>query len=329
MEIMDRLFFPTMRKECSNSITGCVPLNWDCFIDRTVFINFYVKTLYKKILQYLFRKTIFDEKMKSKLGIFHDNFLKTEQNLGFISLLTNAIYNCEMTVLKYDPKTNTIDRVNNYEDVKPQDVNVCVMDFSKNRAEILLLMQYAGMLYDLLESEQKKTKVSNSITFKVSNLTAKVGNIEKGTIEEQAINVKNAINNGDMAVIDSESTIETGTIDLSPETKTEGTLKENIAQIMGLPLNFLFGTSTAGIGSSGENDTDSLERAMQTNFEIYWRPYAEKLFNTKIKYKAENWQLIRNCVDILDYVETSMVLSEEQKKIVVRDIFESIGYGLN
>jgi hypothetical protein len=317
----------SMGKETSDIISGCVPMNWDFFIEKNVYIEFYVRTLYKKILRYLFRKTIFDNKIKEKLNIFQDNFLNTEQNLGFISLLANAICQCETTVLRYDPKTNAIERINKQDNINPRDVNVCAVDFSKNKAEILLLSQYASMLYDLLESEQKKTKVSNSITFKVGDLTAKVGTLEKGSVEKQAKNIKDAINNGDMAVIDAESSIEMGTTDLRSEAKTEETIKQNIAEAIGLPLNFLFGANTAGIGASGENDTDSLERAMQTNFEIYWRPYVEKLFDTKIKYKAENWQLIRNCRDILDYVETSALLTEEQKQTIAGDILESIGYG--
>jgi hypothetical protein len=311
----------------SNVANVSIPMGWDYYIDKDTFIEFYIKTIYKKILQYLFHKTIFDNNMDKKLNVFQDNFLNTEQNLGFISLLTDAIYRCESQVFRYDSGTNTIEKFSYRDGINANDRHICVVDFSKNKSGILLLSQYVNMLYNLLTSEQKKANISNSLTFKINDLTDKVGMIEKKSVEQQALNIKNSILRGDMAVIDAGSSIDIGNTDITPETKTEETIKQNIAQVIGLPLNFLFGTSTAGIGASGENDTDSLERAMQTNFEIYWKPYVEKLFNIKIKYKVENWQLIRNCRDILDYVETSTLLSEEQKQTIVNDILESIGYG--
>ena len=316
-----------MLRTGGNSDNSITEIEIDNYFElkKTDFIYIFLSALYQRIFNYCWSRTIIKNK-KFNEAILFDCFLKTAQKKGFISLMIDALIFQKQEIFTYDPLLNTIEiKVynENYK-LKEKVSNEIVVDFKSNQ-KINLLKQYASIYFDCLHSLAEKSKINGALILKLATLTDNISLDEKLSVKQQALSVQNGINKGNGAVVDSQSSIELLNADCEPEQKQIENIKQEISSFFdGMPLNFLFGTSTAGIGASGENDTDSLERSIYAFFNTYWRPYFNNLFNDNIDFKVENWRQIANARDIINIVETTEYLDEENKKEIILNIFRSI-----
>lgn len=307
-----------------NSITE-IDINDYFELKKVDFIYIFLSALYQRIFNYCWSRTIVKNKKFNETILF-DCFLKTAQTKGFISLMIDALIFGKQEILTYDPILNVIE-IKNYDnnhEINKKVKNQIILDFTSNK-KIYLLKQYASIYYDCLHSLAEKSKINGALILKLATLTDNISLDEKLSVKQQALSVQSGINNGNGAVIDSKSDIDLLNADCEPEQKQIENIKQEISSFFdGMPLNFLFGTSTAGIGASGENDTDSLERSIYSFFNTYWKPYFNGLFADNIDFKVENWRQIANARDIINIVETTEYLDEKNKKEIILNIFRSI-----
>jgi hypothetical protein len=246
---------------------------------------------------------------------------------GLISILVNSLLENNPVILEYHKSVNTITsenyNANNFvvNDLKP---NSCIADYGQKQSEVKLLSYYAGTIYNTYRSIENKIQVSNAIVVIFKQLSDKISYVERESLRKQLQEFRKAVESGGIAYLDS-AKLQYGIADVGNETKVQEANKENIANALNLPLNFLFGTTTQGLGTRHEEDSLSLDRTMRKNFVSLWQPIVEKLFHIKISYAIDKYRLSETHKSFLDWVETSGMIDEQSKKEITANILLSNG----
>jgi hypothetical protein len=265
-------------------------------ISEEDFCHLYLYNIYDRILKYCYKKSVNIKNFDS--SILYNNFLNTEQNIGFFELLINAILKKAKTILRYDKKTNTIEKIK-FEEYN--EVTDCYLDFS-NYKVMNLLNEYARLMYKSLNAIGVKSNVNNAIILKVHKLTDNVGLNAKSEIEEQGRAIKNALVNGSGAMIDALSSVEVLESKTSSEQEIVADLEKQISLLLGLPIFFLFGNQRSGLWESN-TEIFKIENGMEPLFLTLWKPYFNKLFSQDIRYKIELWENIEKSKELISFIE--------------------------
>ncbi|MDR1498711.1 MAG: hypothetical protein LBS34_00280 [Rickettsiales bacterium] len=306
-----------------------IPLSFGLDIQERDYKRLFVKNIYSNIFEYLLTKTNFTRESEREMvfNLSFNNSEKTSQMNGLISILVNSLLDNNPVILRYNKSVNTITEenynANNFSinDLKP---NSCIADYSQKQSEVKLLSYYARTIYNTYKSIENKTRVSNAIVVIFERLSDKINFVERKSFVKQLKEFKRAVESGGLAYLDN-AKLQYGIADVNNEIKVQENNRENIANALNLPLNFLFGTTTQGLGTRHEEDSLSLDRTMQKNFVSLWQPIIEKLFNIKISYAIDKYRLSETHKSFLDWVETSGMVDEQSKKEITANILLSNG----
>jgi hypothetical protein len=307
---------------------GDLPNIFPFSVDRIDFINSDIKNIFSKILTDCLEKTqgIPEKFMPS----FWDNCLVSEANKGLITLLAEAIANKHDLFLTYREgvlRRATFEEISqikvDYERTGSSPVGVYIS--FKHYQMIDILKVYSGMEYDALCSLHKSMNVAKSLQFKMSNLRASVGALDATITKEQAKTIACGLRDGKDVLLDGDDEIVTATVDMEPTEKAIRFLDAKRSFYLGLPISYITGEQTGGIGSTGEGDTKAIERGLRAFWISILKPAVSAIFGVeKIKFRSQDFRQIDSALNAIRTFElvSDDLISLESKRLIVSTLLD-------
>jgi hypothetical protein len=92
-----------------------------------------------------------------------------------------------------------------------------------------------------------------------------------------------------------------------------------------MPLSYVDGEQTPGIGSTGEADTRAVERGLKQYYITIIKPTLEALFGIKTTFKSNDFRMIASGLEALktfELVQDNTLMSQENMKLIVSKLFD-------
>lgn len=323
MGFFDRFFQSATTAQSSNSLPNIFPLA----LSKDVFIQSDIEQTYRKILTDVIDRTHgIPEKVEPSLW---DNCLQSEAQAGLISLLAEAMTKKRDLFLVY--KRGVIRKALQHEEAtirqdyakSGESYQGVFISFRKyKRTEMLEL--YSAFEYCVLGSLNKTLNISKAVQVKINDLRASVSLADSDLAVSQARSIANALQNGNDVLLDKNDSIESATPDTSSTEKAIVFLDAKRAFVLGLPLAYVSGEQTGGLGSTGEADMRAVERGLKQYFVSIIRPVVEILFGVTVEFRTEDFRQTTTALQVLkDFELTSdEYLSRESKQQIVARVFD-------
>ncbi len=260
-----------------------------------------------------------------------DNCVQNEANNGLISLLAQAMAEQSDLYLVYVESVKVLRRATREEQAKIQDdykaenkssVGVYISFKNYRRTEVLLI--YSAFEYCILASLNKTLNLSKAIQFKMSEMRSSVALIDSSKAIDQAKGLAKSLGKGFDVMLDAKDIIETAKPDTSSTEKAMTFLDAKRAFILGLPLSYISGIQTGGIGSTGEADMRAVERGLKQYFVSILRPALKAIFDINTEFKSQDFRQVTSAIEVLktfDLVSDDN-LSQAAKQDIIARMFE-------
>lgn len=294
----------------------------------SVFIKADILSTYSKILtDVVDRTTGLAEKDEPALW---DNCLQSETSKGLITLLSEAMHEQADLFLVY--KTGVLRIATNEEKTKiladykksaSSDVGIFVSFRNFKKTEMLKI--YSSFEYCALSSLNKSVNIAKAVQVKISDLRKSVSMADSAVAKEQGKSIARALGNGKDVMLDKLDEITTAQIDMEPTEKAIAFLDAKRAYILGLPISYISGEQTPGIGSTGEADMRAVERGLKQYYNQIIGPVFKALFDTDTKFKSQDFRQMTSNLELLktfELITADAGISQESKNEIVWSIFD-------
>lgn len=323
MGIMDAFNFKTGASSLAVTIPNIYPLS--CQFD--LFVKADLKYIYTKILTDVVQRTQgIGDKIQTALW---DNCLESEASKGLISLIAEAMVDkAELCltyrndVLRKATQEETAQIKSDYKASNKSSVGVFISFKSYDRTDMLKI--YSGMEYAVLNSLNKSMNLSKAIQLKMANMRKSVGGFDSAQIVEQAKAIATGLSEGEDVLLDKEDAIETSTPEMSSTEQAIRLLDAKRAFFLSMPISYVTGLQTSGIGSTGEADTLAVERGLAQYYVSIIKPVMSALFRAETKFKSQNFRLIGPALEAAKTFEliSDDHISHEQKGVILRGLLD-------
>ena len=306
----------------SSSSDSHLPVIFPLGLNKDDFIRADLISTYQKILTDVVERT-HGLKEADKKALW-DNCLQSEANIGLVTYLAESmtmkrdlflVFKDQVLRVAEDKERVAIE--NDYKTKGESTVGVFV-SFKKYRRTDMLLI-YSDFEYCTLSSLNKVVNLSKAVQVKISKLRSTVSLHDVEIAKAQAKEMADALEQGRAVLMDREDAIETATPDIAPTEKAISFLDSKRAWYLGLPLAYITGEQTAGIGSSGENDMRAVERGLQQYFVSIIKPVCDALFKVSVEFRSQDFRQIQSGVELgkgLTLIDDSLVSLETKQKIM-------------
>ena len=289
------------------------------------FLRSDISATYSKILTDTLERTFgIPEKVQPLLW---DNCVQSEANNGLVSLLCEAmvkksdlflVYKSDVNVLRVatNPEQQQIQK--DYKDKGESTAGVYVS--FKNYKPTDMLRIYSALEYSILASLHKSVNLSKAVQLKMADLRASVSLADAGIATAQAQALATALAAGRDVFMDARDIITTATPDISPTEKAIAFLDGKRAFILNLPLAYISGLQTGGIGASGEADMRAIERGLKQFYFSIIKPVVEVVFSCQTKFKSQDTRMITSALETLktfELVADNEFVSKESMRLIV------------
>lgn len=298
-------------------------------VDSVAFIKSDIEATYTKILTDTLERT--HGIPKEVTPLLWDNCVANETQYGLVSLLVNAMVNQRDLCIVYKKALKVIRVATREEEVKIKkdytDTGVStegVFISFRNYHRTNMLKIYSALEYCILTSLHKTVNISKAVQIKISDLRSSVSLADASVPEAQARALALALKNGMDVFLDVKDQITTSTPDVSPTEKAIGFLDAKRAFYLGLPLAYISGLQTGGIGASGEADTQAIERGLKQYFFTIIHPVLLALFEADTEFKSQDFKQMNSALEALRTFElvSDNVLSNASKKDIIARMFD-------
>lgn len=310
-------------KELSNSeIEEIFPLA----LQQTDFIHSDILHTYLKILTDVIERT-HGLKKEFEASLW-DNCLQNEASRGLVTLLAEAMTYKRDLFLVYVPSVKLL-RVadakeqeqirEDYKKSGESSVGVFVSFKKYRRTEMLEI--YSAFEYCVLAGLNKKLNVSKALQLKINELRASTSLADSSVAVEQAKSIAKALKNGNDVMIDKNDEILAASVDMSADEKSIMFLDSKRAFILDLPIAYVTGEQTGGIGSSGENDMRAVERGLKQYFVSIIEPVVKALWKAEVEFKSQDFRQMSTALEVLktfDLVSDENMPKEMKLEILAR-----------
>lgn len=317
--------FKTGAVNTSYEVPNIYPLS----LEFALFVDSDLENIYRKILIDCVERTEgVPEKYESAIW---DNCLESEAAKGLVTLLAEAmtrkadlflIYNEAVGVLRLADAEEQRQIKLDYAQNGKSSVGVYISFKNYKRTDMLKI--YSEMEYSILNSLNKTMNLSKAIQIKMSDMRKSVGAFDSEEIIAQAKSIANALKDGNDVLMDSNDMVETSTPDISSTEKAIMFLDAKRAFILNLPLSYINGEQTGGIGSTGEADSRAVERGLKHYWISILKPALAALFGVKPTFKSHDFRQITSAMEALKTFEltTEDLISLENKRLIVSKLFD-------
>lgn len=322
MGLADLFKFGTTKSVSSNELPDIFPLS----LTQAVFIESDILSTYLKILTDVIERTHgLKEEFKPLLW---DNCLQNEANEGLVTLLANAMTKKSDLFLVYVPSVKVLRKATHqeqetiradYKNSGESKVGIYVSFKKYRRTEMLEI--YSAFEYCVLAGLNKNLNISKAVQVKVNKLRESVALADAQIAIDQGKSIATALKNGNDVMIDKEDEITTATPDTSSSEKAIGFLDAKRSFILGLPIAYVTGQQTGGIGSSGENDMRAVERGLVQYFVSIIQPVLKALWGQETEFKSQDFRQMTTALEVLktfDLVSDDNMPKEMKLEILAR-----------
>lgn len=260
-----------------------------------------------------------------------DNCVMSESSKGLISLLADAMAKMSDLYLIYKPSLGVLRKADSNEEQviradyqkSGKSVNGVFISF-KNYKRTEMLKVYSSFEYCVLASLNKTLNLSKAVQFKMSDLRKSVALADKEVVRAQAKSISEALGCGKDVMIDKEDEIANAAPDTSSAEKAIAFLDAKKSFYLALPMSYIMGEQTAGIGSTGEADMRAVERGLKQYYVSILRPVLDAVFNATTEFKSQDFRQMSSALEALRTFDlvTDEVLSREAKQEILWRMFE-------
>lgn len=296
---------------------------FDLFVNVDDFRKFFIKNILKKILQDCVGKTTnLNNKIRDLLfdTIIENDDYKT--NKGLLSYIVDALYYTNTNKIIYFYKN--VNLISDFEILGKQFDKSVKLNFRSYKDLINLLKQYATLIYNTLESFNTGINITKSLIFKV-NKARDVGSVKDLIVDDfvkQGKDVVNAIRSGNCVLVDSGDELETKQFDVKATEETIQEIEKLIAGALGFPLSYITGEFATVIASNNNQEEAVVHRVLRTYWNSWFEPIVRNLLDINLEYKKDILYNINNNINLLNFIETTELFDEEQKKDIVNQILD-------
>ena len=312
-------------KVIGNVPAGCLDEIYSFpFLEKNFIIED-IETIYTKILtDCANRATTLTDEMRNAL---YDNCLASEQDAGIITLLSKAMLNKQKLFLVYKngvvrkADTEEQERIElDYEKTNSSNLGVFVSFANYTKTDMLRI--YSLMEYCVLQSLYKSMKLATATQMKISNLRQSIAEHDSIAAINQAKNIAAGLKEGKDILLDSADDILTNKPEIDAIKESINFINEKKAFYLNLPISYITGNLTSGIGSTGESDVKAIERGLSDYFYPILKPTLDAIFNKDIQFKSQDFRLMDSALNTLRTFEMigEDLVTKENKRIIVSKI---------
>lgn len=316
---------------CDSELPEIFPLALKCDVfTKSDIIHTYVKILTDTIE----RTHGITEKVDPLLW---DSCVQSEASTGLVSLLAEAMYSKRELFLVYRASVGVL-RVATHDEsaliragylkkseaVKLPDGGVGVFVSFKNYQRTDMLLIYSVFEYCVLGSLNKTLNLSKAVQIKINDLRSSVALNDSAIAHAQMVALAGALAKGKDIGLDAKDIIETAKPDTSSTEKAIAFLDAKKAFLLGLPMSYISGLQTAGIGSTGEADMRAVERGLRQYYVSIVRPVLEAIFTLKTEFKSQDFREMGTALDVVktfELIAGSEIISKETMQIITARVF--------
>lgn len=315
--------------KASNDETAELPEIFPLSVYQKDFIRMDIVSTYVKILTDTFERV---HGLKKELDpVLWDNCVQTDANEGLITLMANAMADQRDLFLVYVPSVGVLRKATPKEEetikadykTKGESSTGVFISFKKYRRTEMLLI-YSGFEYCVLGSLNKTLNISKAVQIKVNDLRASVSLADSEVAKAQGKAIADALSKGKDVMLDVKDEITTASPDTSSTEKAIGFLDAKKSFILSLPISYVSGLQTPGIGSTGEADMRAVERGLKQYFVSIIRPVLKALFKADTEFKSQDFRQMTTALEVLktfDLVSDENMSRDAKQEIVAR-VFE-------
>lgn len=309
----------------STELPAIFPLS----IEKNKFIDIDIVHIYSKILIDVSERT--HGLSEKQLPLLWDNCVQSESSDGLITLLAKAMADKKELFIVYDKALNVIVKATNEQQsqikadyAKQGNSTVGVYVSFRNYSRSDMVRLYSAFEFLAIGSLNKLMNMANAIQFKMDSLRGTVSLSDSADVKTQAAALSKALGDGKNVLLDAKDIIETATIEMEPIKGSIGFIDNKRAFYLGMPASYITSEQTAGIGSTGENDTKAVERGLKNYYYSIFLPVLTALFGGKYSYKSQDFRAITGSLELLKAFETTTeeFISKENKQLLVNKFFD-------
>lgn len=267
---------------------------------------------------------------RKQVFLLADNCVQSEATHGVVTLLVRAMVDETDLFLVYKKDVNVV-RVATAEEsskirqdyVKQGSSEAGVYISFRNYRRTQMLKIYADLEYCILASLHKNVNLAKAIQIKMHQLRGSVALADASVAIAQAKAMAQALGAGSDIFLDGEDSIVTATPNIEPTEKAISFLDSKRAFYLDLPISYISGTQTPGIGSTGEADMRAVERGLKQYFFSIIHPVLFALFGVDTTFESQDFRQISTALETLkafDLVSEDN-LSRESKQSIVAQMF--------
>ncbi len=265
------------------------------------------------------------------MPLLWDNCVQSENQDGLITLLSRAMTEMRDLCLIYKPSVGVLREANFKESEKiradykanGESADGVFISF-KNYRRTDMLRIYSALEHCVLASLHKTVNVSKAVQIKMSDMRSSVALADAGVAIAQATAIADALRCGQDILLDVKDNVTTATPDVSPTEKAIGFLDAKRAFCLGLPLAYVSGLQTGGIGSTGEADMRAVERGLKQFFLTIIHPVLLAVFGVDTEFKSLDFRQMASALEALKTFDlvSDEYFSKEAKTSVLSRMFE-------
>lgn len=313
----------------TNTATSELPEVFPMKIKSETFVDIDVQNIYSKILTDCIDRI--EGIPDTIMPLLWDNFLQNEAPQGLITLISCAMSYKDDLFLVYDRGLSLLrpatgdqeDQIEeDYKTKGQSSIGIYVSFESYTKSDMVKI--YSAMEYCVIASMNKMMNLSKSLQYKMSDMRGSISASDADSPVKQAIQIASSLRNGKDILIDKNDEVVTNNPDISSIKESISFLDSKRAFYYGMPLSYITGEQTAGIGSTGEADTKAVERGLKNYYISILKPILEALFSIKTSFKSNDFRQIGTALEAIKTFElvADDLLSLQNKRLIISKLFD-------
>jgi hypothetical protein len=267
---------------------------------------------------------------EKEFQLLWDSCVQTEAQKGLITMLASALTDMSDLFVVYKSDVGVLRKANpdeekqikaDYEKKASSEVGVYISFRTYHRTTMLRI--YSDLEYCVLCSLHKSMNLSKAIQVKINELRSSVSLQDASVASDQARSMAKALGDGLDVMMDSKDIIETATPDTSTTEKAIAFLDGKRAYTLNMPMSYISGEQTGGIGSTGEGDMRAVERGLKQYFSSILQPVLKAIYGKDTEFRSQDFREIGTALEAAKTVDliSNDYMSVEAKRTLIARLF--------
>lgn len=281
---------------------------------------------YTKILTDTFERT--HGIPKKVVPLLWDNVVQNSNGEGLVTMLVTAmvkktdlflVYAKAVDVLRLATPTEQNQIRADYAKAGKSAIGVYISFRNYRRTDMLQI--YAALEYCILCSLYKTVNISKAVQIKMSELRSTTSLADSGVAIAQAKSLATALREGSDILLDANDDITTASPNIDPTEKAISFLDAKRAYYLDLPISYISGMQTGGIGSTGEADMRAVERGLKQYFFSIVHPVLLAIFGIDTEFKSHDFRQMDGALEALktfELIGDENISGKSKREVIAR-----------